>query len=136
MKKIDLCPCHSGKKYPDCCKKYHEGTLPENALALMRSRYSAYALHLAEYIMNTTHPENPSYSTQRMQWKKQILQFSSETLFEGLKIQEFIDGEKMATVTFTAYLKQGSKDVTFTEKSQFVKVNGRWLYLAPVFFQR
>lgn len=86
--------------------------------------------------MDTTHPENPAYSIERAEWRKQILQFSKETTFEGLKIDAFIDGEKTATVTFTALLQQGRKDATFTEKSQFVKVNGRWLYQGPVFFQR
>lgn len=101
----------------------------------MRSRYAAYALHLADYIIDTTHPENPSYSNKRAEWRKEILQFSQTTSFEGLKILEFIDGEKTATVTFTASLKQGGRDTTFTEKSQFAKVNGHWLYLKAVSFQ-
>ena len=67
------CPCHSGKKYQECCQPYHTGKLPENALALMRSRYSAYALHLADYIMQTTHPHNRAYLSDKERWKKEIL---------------------------------------------------------------
>ncbi len=45
------CPCGSGLKYKKCCQKYHKGALPSTALLLMKSRYSAYALGLADYIM-------------------------------------------------------------------------------------
>lgn len=122
------CLCHSGMPYKDCCGPYHTGKPPENALKLMRSRYSAYALGLADYIIQTTHKDNPSYTKDLKKWKKGVLDFSKETLFEGLEISEFIDGEKEAYVTFTAYLKEGDKNVSFTEKSHFLKVDGRWLY--------
>ena len=56
-----LCPCNSGKKYSNCCKTLHDGVFPESALSLMRSRYSAYALQKSEYIIHTTHPDNPNY---------------------------------------------------------------------------
>ncbi len=122
------CPCKSGKSYGNCCRVYHEGSTPPDALALMRSRYCAYAMHLADYIMRTSHPACPNYCTDQVKWKKEILYFSQNTVFEGLKILEFIDGEKIAYVTFTAILRQGGKDASFTEKSQFVKENGTWLY--------
>jgi SEC-C motif domain protein len=123
-----LCPCHSGKMYHECCKQYHEGVLAENALKLMRSRYAAYALALVEYIIATTHPDNPAYSSSHNRWKDEILAFSKETKFEGLSIEEFIDGKNFAFVTFKASLKRGSNDVSFTEKSRFEKVNSAWLY--------
>jgi len=94
----------------------------------MRSRYSAYALGNADYIIRTTHPENPHYSTDFTTWKKNILHFSHTTQFTDLAINEFIDGDTDAFVTFTAYLSQGGKDVSFTEKSRFLKVDGKWLY--------
>jgi len=34
-----------------------------------------------------------------------------------------------ATVTFVAHLSQNQQDASFTEKSYFEKVNGKWLYL-------
>ncbi len=128
MDNDSLCPCCSQKPYCECCKRYHDGAPAENALALMRSRYAAYALHLADYIVATTHPDNPAYSPDSSSWKKEILRFSHNTSFVGLKIVEFIDGAKSAYVTFTAYLKQNGQDATFTEKSHFVKVGGRWFY--------
>jgi len=118
------CPCHSGKKYKQCCQPYHKGVLPASALLLMRSRYCAYALGLAGYIMKTTHPDNPDYTADSGEWKQGILEFCRSTLFTGLKIIEFIDGEKEAFVTFEARLGE----YTMKEKSRFLKENGRWLY--------
>lgn len=122
------CNCGSGIKYEDCCGKYHRGELPETALQLMRSRYCAYARNLPEYIMETTHHENRSYQTDKAAWKKSLQKFSRATLFDQLTILDFTDGEDEAYVTFKAHLRKGLQDVSFTEKSKFLKVNGRWLY--------
>lgn len=123
------CPCYSGSSYKDCCEPYHSGkSLPENALKLMRSRYSAYALHLPEYIIKTTHPNNPSFIKDTTFWKRSISEFCSLTNFENLEIREFLDGEKEAFVTFFAHLKQGNQDVSFQEKSRFLKVKKQWFY--------
>ncbi len=123
------CPCHSGKKYKQCCQPYHKGILPANAMLLMRSRYSAYALHLADYIINTTHPDNPDFSSARKEWEESILEFCRHTRFLGLKITEFIDGESEAFVTFEATLSGG----VLKEKSRFLKVEGKWLYESGLF---
>ncbi|MBI5273941.1 MAG: zinc chelation protein SecC [Chlamydiales bacterium] len=118
------CPCHSNKSYEECCKPYHEGKPPENALILMRSRFSAYALGLVDYIIKTTHP---GYRPVK-RFKESIQSFCKITKFDDLKIIEFVDGEKKAIVTFNAYLRQGKDNVSFQEKSSFEKVDGKWLY--------
>lgn len=125
------CPCHSGKKYKQCCQPYHKGIVPATAVLLMRTRYSAYALGLADYIMKTTHPNNPDFTEDRVNWEKSILHFSQNTVFEGLKITEFFDGENEAFVTFEAALG----DYAMKEKSRFLKENGRWLYESGEFPQ-
>lgn len=94
----------------------------------MRSRYSAYALHLVGYLIETTHPINPIFLKDVRQIEEEKLSFSRNTTFYGLDIVEFVDGEKEATVTFIAYLKQGKQDISFQEKSSFEKVDGKWLY--------
>lgn len=122
------CPCHSGKLYLACCQPYHLGALPPNALVLMRSRYAAYARHLADYIIATTHPQNPSYTSHTAEWKRAILHFCKTTFFEELTIHAFIDGTEESYVDFTAHLKQEGVDTSFREKSHFVKEGERWLY--------
>ena len=122
------CPCHSGMFYVDCCKPYHEGLFAENALKLMRSRYSAYALMNVDYIIRTTHPENPTYTVDFTEWKKEIRKSYQNTQFVDLKILEFTDGKETAFVTFTAVLKREGQDLSFTERSTFLKVGEFWLY--------
>lgn len=119
------CPCHSKKNYFQCCKIFHDGETPPTALDLMRSRYSAYALRLPEYILRTTHPEHIDFGKKDI---AAITQFCDTTKFQNLVIIEFDAGEHVATVTFTAYLRQNGKDFAFTEKSWFEKVEGEWLY--------
>lgn len=90
----------------------------------MRSRYSAFAMEMADYIMTTTHPNNPDYTEDKENWRKRILDFSQNTQFIGLKIDEFIDGDVEAFVTFAARLNSG----ILREKSRFLKEERKWLY--------
>jgi SEC-C motif-containing protein len=126
--KTTSCPCHSGKPYEICCKPFHQGKNPATALELMRSRYAAYALGLSDYIIQTTHPVSPHFCHDLTKWAKQISEFSSHTEFRGLEILQFQESNSSATVTFFAHLFQNKKDVSFTEKSHFEKVEGKWLY--------
>lgn len=122
------CPCGSGFTYGGCCRKYHEGEPAPNALVLMRSRYSAYALGLASYIMATTDKEHPEQKKKRSVWEKEINAFSTNTLFKRLEIRGFSEGSQEAKVTFIAYLEQAGRDVSFEETSVFAKREGLWLY--------
>lgn len=128
MKKLssnDPCPCGSGVKYKKCCARFHKGALAPDALSLMKSRYSAYAVGDARYIIRTTHPENPDYSEDRKAWREEILNFCRANDFLGLEILDFssID-EKRATVEFVATLSGG----VIREKSLFLMEDGEWLY--------
>jgi len=122
------CFCCSGLEYAHCCKPYHEGLSPENALKLMRSRFAAYALNLADYIITTTHPASPHYQTNKFGWKRGIAQFARSSQFERLEILDFKENGSTAMVVFVAYIKQEGRDASFSERSTFEKVKGRWLY--------
>ncbi|MBX9669663.1 MAG: hypothetical protein K2X93_18715 [Candidatus Obscuribacterales bacterium] len=122
------CPCSSKTLYHKCCKAFHDGQLPTKAVDLMKSRYSAYALNLPEYIISTTHKDNPNCKADHEEWKADLQNFSSTTQFDSLQIEEFVDGEETATVMFKASLRQAGQDASFREKSTFVKQDERWLY--------
>lgn len=94
----------------------------------MRARYSAFALGLAQFVMDTTHPEGSSYERDRAHWERSVLAFAEATSFEGLEILEAGGGSEVAHVTFHASLRSDGKDVSFTERSRFVRVESRWLY--------
>ena len=122
------CPCYSGNPYEACCQPFHLGKKPDTALQLMRSRFAAYALCLPEYIIHTTHPASPQFCPDAREWVRKISEFSSYTVFRGLEILGLQESSSFATVTFVAHLIQDNKDVSFTEKSYFEKMKGKWLY--------
>ena len=126
----DNCPCGSLVKYKKCCKPFHENIkTPITALELMKSRYCAYAIEKSEYIILTTHQNNRDFNTDTKAWNNDILDFSKNTKFEKLEILEFIDGQTESFVTFKANITQNKQDVSFVEKSRFVKENGKWQYI-------
>lgn len=129
MSEQNLCPCGSGEPYFKCCEPFHQGLEPASALQLMKARYSAYVLNIPDYILKTTHPASPQYTENLSQWKRNVVAFSENTHFQRLEVIDFHEAGELATVTFTVFISQGGKDVTFTEKSYFEKRKGKWLYL-------
>lgn len=127
------CLCGSEKKYKKCCKPFHEGQLPSKAEELMRSRYCAFALKKADYIIHTTHKENSDFTENTDAWKESVESFCEHTLFKRLDIYEAIEGNDESYVTFRANLSQNNQDVSFTEKSRFLKVEGKWFYVDGTF---
>jgi SEC-C motif-containing protein len=126
--KYSQCPCDSKQPYDKCCRPYHQGDLPQTALCLMRSRYSAYSLGLVDYVIASTHKDNAAYTEDLQAWRQDLESFCRQTSFTGLKILQVEEGVETSTVSFTAYLRQGDTDASFSEKSNFAKQDGRWLY--------
>lgn len=125
-----ICPCGSLKKYKKCCKLFHDDIKkPSNALELMKSRFSAFAFCKSDYIIKTTHQQNCDFSLDTFSWRDDIEKFSKNTNFEKLEILDFIDGEIESFVTFKAALFQNKKDISFIEKSRFLKESNIWLYV-------
>ena len=94
----------------------------------MRSRYTAYALGAAQYIMATTHPEGPHHQADPAVWLEELRSFCSRTRFVQLRVlTRHIDGDQ-GTVRFHATLMQGPQDVSFTEHSLFLRHDGQWKY--------
>lgn len=152
-----LCPCHSGLAYGACCWPYH---LPETdagaALAptpeaLLRSRYSAFSLHLAPYITATTHSSHPDYSPDAEAWQAKVLEGLDEVKFVGLEVKQqavLSDPAVLAAMEEVMGSVEGAHRIYFgvdlvvlpssaggsrqaakmTEISTFVKQNGHWLY--------
>ena len=125
----DKCPCGSSIKYKKCCQVFHKGKLASTALELMKSRYSAYVVKDVKYIINTTDVNNPDYTPESVNWANDIEEFCINSDFRELKILEFIDSDEISYVKFYVNLYIQGVDQSFTEKSKFVKVNNKWLYV-------
>jgi SEC-C motif-containing protein len=118
------CPCDTGLTYLQCCGRWHAGAehlQAPDAVALMRSRYSAYVLGLADYLMATWHastrPAEPIVFEPGLRWL-------------GLQVRDV--GRSDAThaeVEFVARSKLGGRAHRLHERSRFVQEDGRWTYV-------
>ena len=53
------CPCGSGDDYDACCGRLHAGAPAPTAEALMRARYSAFAVGDLGYLLRHVSPVEP-----------------------------------------------------------------------------
>ncbi|AWK06642.1 hypothetical protein HYN56_21375 [Flavobacterium crocinum] len=116
------CFCDTGLPFESCCGLYLNGSQKApSALSLMRSRYSAYATHNADYLMETTYVSERKYYS-----KPEILRWAVSNKWEKLEILSFTEN----TVEFKAYfLDSDNKPQTHYEFSAFKFENGAWYYL-------
>jgi SEC-C motif-containing protein len=118
------CPCDAARRYADCCGRWHAGALhlqAPTAEALMRSRYSAFVLALADYLADTWHPSTRPAGP---------VSFTPGVRWLGLELRHHVlrDADH-ATVEFVARSKYGGRADRMHETSRFVRTGGRWFYL-------
>ncbi len=123
---MERCPCLSGLAYDECCGRFHAGTsIAPTAERLMRSRYSAYALGLPDYIVATWHRSTRPAELvldDGVRWFR--LDILSRTRGGMLDTQ--------ATVEFEAHYLSGSGTGSQHEVSRFVREGGKWFYVDAV----
>jgi len=116
------CYCGSAFLFEKCCNPFINGNQKApSAEALMRSRYSAYVVQNADYLITTTH-----VSTQENFSKEDILSWSQQNKWQQLEVLATTE----TTVTFKAYfLDENLKAQVHFEHSVFKKENGIWYYV-------
>ncbi|MDX1525272.1 MAG: YchJ family metal-binding protein [Pseudidiomarina maritima] len=116
------CPCGGGK-YANCCGPFHTGTkLPRTAEQLMRSRYSAFARNLVEYIAATWHPST----------RPEQLELSDNPVWLQLQIIASGSQGNRGYVHFIAYFAAEDGIAEMEEESEFIREQGRWWYLNAI----
>jgi SEC-C motif-containing protein len=123
------CPCGrvDAKKravaYADCCGRFvdHFSDAPApDAEHLMRSRYSAFSLGHADYLLATWHSSTRPAS----------LDFDAGAKWLGLEVREHMTtGSATAVVEFVARYRVGGRAVRLHERSRFVHEDGLWFYV-------
>ena len=118
------CLCGSNLAYQHCCGLLH--TNQSHALtaeALMRSRFTAYAMHKETYLLQTwdttTRPASIDFSKETGEWT-------------GLEIIARKKGQlkdNKGTVEFKAYFTLDDEPRVMNEISRFVKKLDHWHYL-------
>lgn len=122
------CPCCSGKDFEDCCQPHIAAQSAPTALALMRSRYSAYTVANGDYLMGTTHS-----STRQGYQKEDLEKWGRDNQWTKLEIVSVEHGrinDDKGIVEFKAYFEdaQGQAHVHH-ERSNFIQENGKWYYV-------
>jgi len=124
----DPCPCGErahvgvGEQYALCCGRYLAGEQAPTAELLMRSRYTAYAVGDAPYLLRTWHESTRPPKLEldpAQQWVRlEVLDSTGGSLFDS-----------DATVRFRAHYAEGGGQGVMEENSTFVRVDGQWLYV-------
>lgn len=122
-----FCSCGLEQDYENCCGVFHSGkSLPQSAVLLMRSRYSAFALKNAQYLIETLHPSQRS-GNESLRFKESF----HDIEWVGLEILDLVKGgvgEKEGVVEFVASYKAPGPG-QLRERSKFVYEDGRWFYV-------
>jgi len=122
------CYCGSAFPFTQCCEPILVGNQKAvTAEVLMRSRYSAYATHDADYLIATTHS-----STRATHSKNEILYWATSNQWQRLEIIRVTTN----TVEFKAFYFNPNKELqVHHEHSRFVEENGEWMYVDGDYFE-
>jgi len=116
------CPCGSGQAYTACCQLWHnglaEGIHAPTPEALMRSRYSAYAVGLIDYLLATWHPSTAPGELEL-----------SPVKWIGLEVLHAQESGDAGVVEFVARCRVNGRAQRMHETSRFVRAEGRWYYI-------
>ncbi|MFC6885569.1 MULTISPECIES: YchJ family protein [Actinomadura] len=117
------CPCGLGASYGDCCGRLHRGDAQAaTAEQLMRSRFSAFAVEDAAYLLRSWHPST----------RPPAVGFGAGTRWRTLTIVRTSGGSPLhteGTVEFRARYTEDGRPGELHEVSRFVRHGGAWVYL-------
>lgn len=128
-----VCPCHSGKTYDACCKPFHAGEREApDPVSLMRSRYAAFALGEAEYLVHTLHEDHADRRLPRADLIRSLRGARDRLRYPSLAILDSRAGGGTAEVLFAAGLFEGKRDQSFVELSDFAHDGEGWRYVSGI----
>lgn len=122
------CPCGSGHAFEVCCEPYLLGRLAApTAEALMRSRYTAYALCSIDYL----------YKTSGTRVRKEFdaegsKRWAEAAEWSGLEVLSSEGGgeqDEAGKIEFVAHYAVKDKQFDHHENAVFNKINGQWFFI-------
>jgi len=127
----EYCPCGSGENQARCCGPLLGGEKPApTAGALMRSRYTAYALSQVAYLEKTLLPRKRATFHAR-----ETLDWNADVSWTGLRILATSGGaagDEDGVVEFIASYVKAGEPHDIHEISRFKKKGGSWFYVDGV----
>jgi len=119
------CPCGWGEPFEACCGRYLAGTDAPTAEALMRSRFTAFAVGDAQYLLHSWHADTRPDTLELdddLEWKRLVV----------LATEQGSPFDDDGVVEFEAYYRQNGRRGVQHERSTFTRVERRWVYVGPV----
>lgn len=125
---MEQCPCGSFLPQQICCLPIVERKKKaRTALALMRSRYSAYFWGKAEYIFDT-YTKEWREKQNRQKWLRSFPQISWEKL-EIISVFQGSAKDETGEVAFVAHYRLDGHLLNLRERSFFHREDGDWVYV-------
>jgi SEC-C motif domain protein len=127
----NLCPCTSGLPYRACCGPYHRGEAePPSPEALLRSRFSAFALRDARYLWKTLDAEHPDREHPEAEMQRVIKRSAEQLRYMRLHVLDRREPDEagVAKVLFLAEVYDKGRNVSFIELSSFRHDGEGWRY--------
>ena len=124
------CPCGGvpqGASYADCCSPVVSGEVAApTAERLMRSRYTAYAVHAGDHLFRSWHPRT----------RPEDVEPDERVRWVGLDVLDVVEGgpdDTDGVVEFRAHWVSDDDGPTrrgeVHERSRFTRRAGRWVYV-------
>jgi SEC-C motif-containing protein len=120
---MKTCPCGSNKSFETCCELIIAG-------ALMRSRYSAYAIEDLDHVRKTHGAEAKNKYDH-----SETESTAADVKWIGLEIRNTTGGgikDQTGTVEFIAKCRQNGEIRVHHERSDFKREDDQWMYIDGV----
>jgi SEC-C motif domain protein len=122
------CPCGTGRTFADCCEPLiRQQRTAATAEQVMRSRFTAHVIrdeaHLHRtYLPTAKQPYVPDDAAgEAMDWTRLVIHSHDHEVKPDT-----------SHVDFTAYYRDGDQELAMHEKSEFLRVEGVWLFSRPI----
>ncbi|NWK76788.1 YchJ family protein [Aquitalea sp. LB_tupeE] len=120
------CPCGLPASFQDCCGRYINGQeAAPNAESLMRSRYAAYTMNNADYLLASWHASTRPAELDLSREER----FVKWMALDILSTQAGGKDDEAGVVEFVARYKVNGRAQRLHEISRFRKEDGRWFYV-------
>lgn len=120
----DRCPCLSGSTFGECCAPFLSGAADApTAVQLMRSRYTAFVVGDADYLLATWHPST----------RPALLELDPAMRWYRLDVIRRERGgplDRDGIVEFRAFSRRHGERGEQHEASSFVREGRRWYYVS------
>ncbi|MEV1130678.1 YchJ family metal-binding protein [Agromyces sp. NPDC049794] len=120
----DRCPCLSGETFGECCGRFLTGAADApTAEQLMRSRFTAFAVGDADYLLATWHPSTRPLGLDldpALRWYR----------LDVVRRERGGPLDRDGIVEFAAFYRHDGERGELHEVSRFVREGGRWRYVA------